>query len=189
VYEAFNFTGRAVPALGAFECAKDRTVTVGSFSKAYALTGLRVGYLHTPAPLLPQLLKLQQQTITNLPGFVQEGAIAALQHCQDFPVKMAEHYAKLTEVVREELGDLDAGPLEGAFYAFVDISRTGMGSLEFSEKLYAEYHVACVPGAAFGEAGEGRVRVSYAAEEAVLREGLRRLSAAIKAWSKTPALG
>lgn len=189
VYEAFNYTGREVPALGAFEVAKDRTVTVGSFSKAFAMTGFRVGYLHAPAPLLPQLLKLQQQTITNLPGFVQEGAIAALAHAQDFPARMAEHYAQLTEVVREELDGLHAGPLEGAFYAFVDISATGMPSLTFSEKLYQEYRVACVPGSAFGEAGEGRVRVSYAAEETVLREGLRRLSAAIKAWSKTPALG
>lgn len=189
VYEAFNYTGREVPAIGAFAAAKELTVTVGSFSKAYAMTGFRVGYLHAPAPLLPQLLKLQSQTITNLPGFVQEGAIAALKEAPGFPAEMAAHYAKLTAAVREELGELDPGPLEGAFYAFVDITSTGMGSLEFTEKLYDEYSVACVPGAAFGDAGEGRVRVSYAAEESVLREGLKRLASAIKAWSKAPALG
>ena len=81
----------------------------------------------------------------------------------------------------------DAGPLEGAFYAFVDITSTGMTDKEFSDKLYDEHRVATVPGSAFGTAGHGRVRVSYAAEESVLREGMRRLAGAIKAWDRTAA--
>lgn len=185
VYEAFNYTGRPVPALGSVPEARERTITVNSFSKAYAMTGFRVGYLHIPEPLVPQFLKLQQQSATCLPAFVQEGCLAAIETCGPYPEQMAEHYRGLTRALRQELGDIDAGPLEGAFYAFVDISRTGMSSLEFSQKVYDEHQVAVVPGSAFGKAGEGRVRVSYACGEDVLREGMRRLAMAIRAW--TPA--
>lgn len=183
VYDAFNFTGRPVPAVGAFAEAKERTITVGSFSKAFAMTGFRVGFVHAPAPLQPQLLKLQQQGVTCLPGFIQVAALAALQEASDFPSAMATHYEGLRGLVREALGPLDPGPLEGAFYAFVDISSTGMDDLSFSDRLYAEHKVAVVPGSAFGKAGAGRVRVSYAAEASVLTEGLRRLRQAVEAWS------
>lgn len=178
VYEAFNYTGRPVPAVGAL--APERTVTVGSFSKSHAMTGFRVGYVQAPQPLVPQLLKLQQQSVTCLPGFVQAGALAALEHARQFPVEMAAHYQSLTAVVRECLGDLDPGPLEGAFYAFVDIK--GQDSVAFADRLYAEQRVAVVPGVAFGSAGQGYVRVSYAADEATLRAGLTRLAAAVQAW-------
>jgi aspartate aminotransferase len=184
VYDAFNYTGRPVPALGAIASVHDRTVTVGSFSKAYAMTGFRLGYVHAPAPLVPQLLKLQQQTATCLPGFVQMGAIAALTEASDFPKTTAATYALLRDVVREELGDIDAGPLEGAFYAFVDISSTGKDDVAFCDWLYDEYRVACVPGSAFGTAGRGRIRVSYAAEEPVLRAGMRLLAQAIRVSAK-----
>jgi aspartate aminotransferase len=180
VYEAFNYTGRPVPALGAIASAHERTVTVGSFSKAFAMTGFRLGYVHAPAPLVPQLLKLQQQTATCLPGFVQMGAIAALTQAAHFPQETARVYERLRDVVREELGDIDAGPLEGAFYAFVDITSTGKDDVAFCDWLYKEYHVACVPGSAFGTAGVGRIRVSYANDEPVLREGMRRLARAIR---------
>lgn len=182
VYDAFNFTGRPVAAVGAFPEALERTITVGSFSKAYAMTGFRVGFVHAPAPLQPQLLKLQQQGVTCLPGFIQTGALAALKEAPEFPGQMAAHYEGLRHVVREALGALDAGPLEGAFYAFVDVSSTGLDDVAFADRLYAEHKVAVVPGSAFGQAGAGRVRVSYAADEAVLREGLGRLAAAVRAW-------
>lgn len=187
VYEAFNYTGRAVPAIGGIEEAKARTVTVGSFSKAYAMTGFRVGYMYAPTALTNQMLKLQQQTATCLPAFVQEGAIAALKEAQAFPVEMAAIYDGLRRVVKEELGDIHPGPLEGAFYAFVDISGTGMDDWAFSAWLYDEHRVAVVPGSAFGTAGKGRVRVSYAAEESVLREGMRRLASAIRSKSTAGA--
>lgn len=182
VYDAFNFTGRPVAAVGAFPEALERTITVGSFSKAYAMTGFRVGFVHAPAPLQPQLLKLQQQGVTCLPGFIQTGALAALKEAPEYPAQMAAHYEGLRHVVREALGALDAGPLEGAFYAFVDVSSTGLDDVAFADRLYAEHKVAVVPGSAFGQAGAGRVRVSYAADEAVLREGLGRLAAAVRAW-------
>jgi aspartate/methionine/tyrosine aminotransferase len=179
VYEVFNYTGRPVPAVGCL--APERTLTIGSFSKSHAMTGYRVGYVQAPPSLVPQLLKLQQQSVTCLPAFVQQGALAALEQCQDFPGKMANHFQDLTKVVRECLGDLDPGPLEGAFYAFVDIK--GMDSVAFSDRLYAERRVAVVPGVAFGSAGQGYVRVSYATDEAKLREGLGRLAAAVREWA------
>lgn len=185
VYDAFNYTGRPVPAVGALAEAKERTITVGSFSKAYAMTGYRVGFVHAPAPLQPQLLKLQQQGVTCLPGFIQVAALAALKEASTFPQEMAAHYEGLRTLVREALGPLDPGPMEGAFYAFVDVSSTGMDDLSFADRLYAEHKVAVVPGSAFGQAGAGRVRVSYAAEAEVLQEGLRRLRQAVEAW--TPA--
>lgn len=187
VYEAFNYTGRPVPAIGALEPTKERTITVGSFSKAYAMTGFRVGYMYAPGPIINQLLKLQVQSATCLPAFVQEGAITALKEAQDFPVATAKTYERLRDIVKEELGDIHAGPLEGAFYAFVDITSTGMSDTEFCSRLYDEHRVATVQGSAFGTAGKGRVRVSYAAEENTLREGMRRLASAIKAWSRTGA--
>jgi len=180
VYEAFNYTGRAVPAIGALADGAGRTITVGSFSKAFAMTGFRVGYAHAPAALVSQLVKLAQQSHTCLPGFLQEGALAALKDAPGFPAEMAAHFDGLRAIVREELGDIDPGPLEGAFYAFVDITSSGMTSQAFGDYVYDVHQVAVVPGSAFGAAGEGRVRVSYAAEEGVLREGLRRLARAIR---------
>jgi aspartate/methionine/tyrosine aminotransferase len=164
--------------------APERTVTVGSFSKSHAMTGYRVGYMHAPAPLVPQLLKLNQQSVTCLPAFVQQGALAGLEQAGDFSSRMASHYQGLCAVVREVLGDLDPGPMEGAFYAFVDIRKTGLDSMTFSDKLYDEHRVAVVPGNAFGAAGEGYVRISYAAAEETLRAGLGRFAAAVDAWSK-----
>lgn len=185
VYEVFNYTGRPVPAVGAL--APERTVTIGSFSKSYAMTGHRVGFIHAPTALVPQLLKLNQQSVTCLPGFVQNGAIAALENAGDFPKRMAAHFQDLSKVVRESLPGIDPGPLEGAFYAFVDIKPTGLDSWTFADRLYEQCRVAVVPGAAFGAAGEGYVRVSYATEEATLRAGLGLLAKAIKEWAPVKA--
>lgn len=184
VYDAFNYTGRPVAAIGATGEGRDRTVTVGSFSKAFAMTGFRVGYVHAPAALDKELLKLQQQTVTCLPAFAQAGALAALEQAADYPERMAAHYAGLRQVLLESLGGIDAGPLEGAFYAFVDIGATGMDAAAFAERLYREHAVAVVPGSAFGAAGEGRVRVSYATDAEALRAGMGRLAGAIRAWSR-----
>ncbi len=180
VYEAFNYSGAPVLPIGATPEGRERTLTVGSFSKSYAMTGFRVGYLSTPEFLFSPCLKVVQQTVTCLPVFVQEGALAALRAAPSFPAHMADHYARLARVVSDELGEIEAGPLEGAFYAFVDVRRKGMTSTAFCDWLYQAYRVACVPGSAFGEAGEGWVRVSYACEESQLREGMRRLAAAIR---------
>ena len=156
---------------------KDQTILCQSFSKPYAMTGWRVGYLACPEYVMDRLLLLSAGTITAVPTFVQAAAIAALK--ADV-VPMKEIYARRREFVCGRLRQmgLTFPEPEGAFYVFVDISRFGIGSEEFCTRMIREGKVAAVPGSCFG--AEGYIRLSYCYSDEELQKGLDRMEAFVR---------
>lgn len=155
----------------------DRTVVVQGFSKAYAMTGWRLGYACGPAPIIKQMLKLHQFAIMCAPTTSQYAAITALSECDDSVEAMVNEYAMRRRFVVDSFNKLGLTCFEpeGAFYVFPSIKITGMTSLEFCEKLLYSKHIAVVPGDAFGDCGEGFIRVSYSYSVAHLAEAIKRI--------------
>ncbi len=155
----------------------ERTILINGFSKAYAMTGWRLGYVSGPKPIIKQMLKLHQYAIMCSPTVSQWAGIEALRHCDGEVEKMVKEYdARRRLLVREfnRMG-LECFEPDGAFYVFPCIKSTGLTSLEFCNRLLMESKVAIVPGNAFGESGEGFVRVSYAYSINHLIEALKRI--------------
>lgn len=156
---------------------KERTVLVSGYSKAYAMTGWRLGYAAGPQPIISQMLKLHQYCIMSSPTTAQYAAIVAMRDCDDDILKMKNEYDERRKYIVNafnELG-LETFEPEGAFYCFPCIKSTGLSSEEFCERLVKEKHVAVVPGNAFGSSGEGYVRVSYSYSMEHLHEAIRRI--------------
>ena len=153
---------------------KDRVVVIQSFSKPYAMTGWRVGYLMADRPVKRQLEKLHQYDVVSTVSFVQEACRAALR---EDPTPMVETYRRRRDFALARLSEMGLSVVkpEGAFYIFPDISPSGLSSGDFCRRMIAEAGVAAVPGFCFG--GEGHIRLSYCCDDAVLAAGLDRLSA------------
>jgi aminotransferase len=155
----------------------DRTITLGGFSKAYAMTGWRVGYACAPADLLEGLVKVHQYQIMSAPTTAQDAAVVALQGAEHDVQRMVEEYDRRRRMFVSGLNDVGLPTFEpkGAFYAFPSIHATGLTSEQFSERLLFEHKVAVVPGAAFGPSGEGHVRMTLATGYDQLQEALERI--------------
>lgn len=163
-----------------------RTIVVSGFSKAYSMTGWRLGYLAAPKPLIKLMLKIHQYGIMSSPSTAQYAALEAMRNGDEDVRMMRAEYNCRRKFIRkglEELGFPCFEPL-GAFYIFPNISRLGMSSEEFCEKLIYEQRLAVVPGNAFGESGEGHVRISYAYSKENLKEALRRLKLFVEEHTK-----
>lgn len=146
------------------EGMKERTIYVNGFSKAYAMTGWRLGYVAGPKPIIKQMLKIHQYGIMSSPTISQYAAIEALENCDEDIIKMRNEYDMRRRWLVKALNDIGLTCFEpkGAFYVFPSIKSTGLTSEEFCERLVYEHNVAVVPGNAFGECGEGYIRISYA---------------------------
>jgi aminotransferase len=156
---------------------RERTITIGGFSKAYAMTGWRVGYACAPRELLEGLVKVHQYQIMSAPTTAQDAAVVALKTAEQDVVRMVGEYDKRRRMFVDGLNKVGLPTFEprGAFYAFPSIRATGLSSEEFSERLLFEEHVAVVPGNAFGPSGEGHVRACYATSYEQLEEALVRM--------------
>lgn len=156
---------------------RDRTVLLGGFSKAYAMTGWRIGYVAGNSEVIGAIRKLHQYAIMCAPTTAQVAAIEALRNGEEAVQAMVQEYDKRRRVIVKGLNHLGLSCFEprGTFYAFPSIARTGLSSDEFSERLLFEEKVAVVPGSAFGECGEGFVRCSYAISLPDIEEALRRI--------------
>lgn len=156
---------------------QERTVLINGFSKAFSMTGWRMGYFAAPEPIATQMLKIHQYGIMCSPTVSQYAAVAALTECDDDVQHMKEEYDARRRFVVKGFNDLGLTCFEpeGAFYAFPCIKSTGMSSLDFCTRLLQSKKVAIVPGDAFGESGEGFVRVSYAYSLAHLNTALERI--------------
>ena len=156
---------------------KERTVVVSGFSKAYAMTGWRLGYALGPEPIISQMLKLHQYAIMSAPTTAQNAAIEALKHGDSDIERMREEYDMRRRLIVDEFCrmGLTCFEPEGAFYVFPSIQISGMSSEEFCEKLIYSQRVAIVPGPAFGECGEGFARVSYSYSLKHIKEALERI--------------
>lgn len=155
----------------------ERTITVNGFSKAYAMTGWRLGYAAGPAEVIAQMTKVHQFAIMSAPTTSQYAAIEALKNCDDDIAAMREEYDMRRRLITDGLNRIGMTCFEpeGAFYVFASIQRSGMSSLAFCEKLLHEEHLAIVPGDAFGACGEGFTRISYSYSISHLTEALKRL--------------
>jgi aminotransferase len=150
--------------IASFEGMRERTLVVNGFSKAYAMTGWRLGYICGPAELTAQMLKIHQYGIMCSPTVSQYAAIDALQFGERDVKKMVDEYDVRRRWLTNALNELGLKCFEphGAFYVFPSIKSTGLSSEEFAEKLLLDHKVAVVPGNAFGQSGEGYIRISYA---------------------------
>lgn len=160
----------------------DRTLVINGFSKAFAMTGWRLGFACGPAPVIAQMLKLHQYAIMCAPTTAQYAAVAALRDCEDAVASMRTEYNMRRRFVADWLNrmGLPCFDPEGAFYAFPSIKKTGLTSLEFCERLLRAKRVAVVPGDAFGDCGEGFVRVSYSYSIRHLSDALERIEQFLK---------
>ena len=158
---------------------KERTVLISGFSKAYAMTGWRLGYAAGPAPLIGAMNKIHSYTIMCSSTMAQKAATEALRSCSREVEIMREQYNQRRRVIvnRLQAMGLSCFSPQGAFYIFPCIRSTGLGSEQFAERLLREARVAVVPGNAFGDCGEGYVRCSYATSLELIEEAMCRLAA------------
>ena len=156
---------------------RDRTITLGGFSKNYAMTGWRIGYAAAPAEILAAMRKIHQYTIMSAPTNAQIAAIVALESCDDEVEAMRQEYDRRRRLIVGGLNELGLTTFEprGAFYAFPSITASGMDDSTFAEALLQEERVAVVPGSAFGPSGAGFVRCSYATAYEKIEQALERM--------------
>ena len=177
IYAELNYGLRPHVSIATLPGMAERTIVVNGFSKSYAMTGWRLGYAAGPAPLIKVMTKIHQSCIMSAPTTSQYAAITALHQCDDQIEMMRDEYNRRRRMLVDgfnRIGLTCFNP-QGAFYMFPCIRSTGMTSEEFCETLLQEEKVAVVPGNAFGESGEGFVRVSYAYSLKHLQEALVRI--------------
>jgi len=174
--------GREHVSFAAIEGMQERTLLVSGFSKAYAMTGWRLGYACGPQPLMALLTKLHQYAIMCSPTTAQYAAIEAMNNGDSDVAQMRDEYDMRRRYIVDELNKLGLPCFEpeGAFYVFPSIQSTGLTSEEFCRRLLEEKHVAVVPGNAFGESGEGFIRISYCYSLKHITEALRRIGEFLK---------
>ncbi|KAF1078551.1 pyridoxal phosphate-dependent aminotransferase [Methanogenium sp. MK-MG] len=173
IYEKLIY-GKTHVSIGSFDGMADRTITVNGFSKAYAMTGWRIGYAAAPEPVAKQMIKVQQHTISHPATFAMHGAVAALTGDQQCVEAMRCEFDTRRQYITAALHEMgyETAPAEGAFYAYV---KAGPDDMAVSARWLAEAHVAVTPGTAFGT--PGWVRLSYAASLDRLKEAMRRIAA------------
>jgi aminotransferase len=156
---------------------KSRTILLGGFSKDYAMTGWRIGYVAGPPELIKGLLRVHQYTVMSAPTTAQMGALEALKNGEEYVCQMTAEYDRRRKLIVKGLNQIGLPTFEpfGAFYAFPKVSITGLDDETFAERLLQEEKVAVVPGNAFGAGGAGFVRCSYATAYDKIEEALHRI--------------
>jgi aspartate aminotransferase len=176
IYEKLIYTGeqRSIASLG--KEIFSRTIVCNGFAKAYAMTGWRIGYIAAPSSIAKAVANLQSHSTSNVCTFAQYGAIAALEGngaCIDSMRKVFAERRELIFDLVQKIPRLSCLKPDGAFYLFINVAQTGLGSLEFCERLL-EHNVAAVPGVVFGD--DAHIRLSYATDSDTIRKGVARLS-------------
>lgn len=181
IYAELTYSGEHV-SIASIDGMTERTVVVNGFSKSYSMTGWRLGYAAGPEPIIKQMTKIHQFAIMSSPTTSQYAAIEALRNCDNAIKKMRDEYNMRRRLMIDSLNNmgLTCFEPEGAFYVFPSIKSTGLSSEEFCERLLMEKKVAVVPGGAFGESGEGFVRISYSYSINHLIEALGKIEEFIK---------
>ncbi|MDP3980013.1 MAG: aminotransferase class I/II-fold pyridoxal phosphate-dependent enzyme [Chlamydiota bacterium] len=179
----FNYKHTPFPTLPGM---KEKTIYLNGFSKAYAMTGWRIGYAAAPANVIEGMTKIHQYSMLCAPIQGQFAALEALQNAEEQTQEMKRSYVQRSRFLRsalDEIGLTSPSP-DGAFYLFVNIMASKMESFAFAQELLQEENVAVVPGNAFGPSGEGYVRMSYATDIELLKEAVKRISAFLKRKTK-----
>ena len=177
VYCELSYDGHKHVSIGSFPGMKDYAVILNGFSKAFAMTGWRIGYLACPPELMAQVHKLHQYSTICAPIMSQYAALEGLRSAADEVEKMRVSYQQRRNLMIKAFRDMGfpVNEPEGAFYVFPDIRKMGLSSEEFATRLINEYKVAVVPGNVFGAGSEGFIRCCYATEIGKLKEALRRI--------------
>ena len=177
IYSELTYTGKKHVSLASIDGMRERTVVINGFSKAFSMTGWRLGFACGPAPILKQMTKIHQFGIMSAPTTAQYAAIEALKNGRNDIEAMREEYDMRRRLIVDGFRSLGLECFEplGAFYVFPSIKSTGLSSEEFCEKLLYSKKVALVPGNAFGESGEGHIRASYCYSVDHIKEALRRV--------------
>lgn len=177
IYSELTYGGKRHVSIASLDNMYERTIVINGFSKSYAMTGWRLGYALGPAPIIAQMTKLHQYGIMSAPTTAQYAAIEALRNGDRDVCKMRDEYDMRRRLVVDGFNEMGLSCFEplGAFYVFPCIKSTGLTSEEFCTRLIMDKHVAVVPGTAFGESGEGFVRVSYSYSLKHLKIALERI--------------
>ncbi|MCR5098101.1 MAG: aminotransferase class I/II-fold pyridoxal phosphate-dependent enzyme [Lachnospiraceae bacterium] len=182
IYAELTYGDAGHVSIASFPGMKERTIYINGFSKAFAMTGWRLGYACGPRAIIEQMLKIHQYAIMCAPTTSQYAAVEALRSCDDDVQAMREEYDDRRRYLIHRLREMGMDCFEpfGAFYAFPSIQGFGMSSEEFAERLLREKKVAVVPGTAFGDCGEGFIRISYAYSLESLKTALDRIEEFVK---------
>lgn len=186
IYSELSFADAPHVSIASIDGMRERTILINGFSKAFSMTGWRLGYACGPKEIISQVTKIHQFAIMCAPTTAQYAAIEALKNCDEAVADMKAEYNRRRRLIVD--GFNKAGLVcrepKGAFYAFPCIKSTGLTSDEFCEKLLQEKHVAVVPGTAFGKGGEGFVRASYCYSTEHILEAIRRITEFVKELKK-----
>ena len=179
VYEKIIFDELPFYSPAMIDGMQDRVIICNSFSKTYAMTGWRLGYIVGPKDIVHGIEMINENSIASVNTFVQYAGVTALNSSQDCVKEMVQSFQKRRDIVYEKINKINGLSClkpKGAFYAFINIRKTGLNSKDFCMKLLKEQHVALVPGYGFGSAGEGYVRMSYATSEEKILRGIDRIA-------------
>jgi aspartate/methionine/tyrosine aminotransferase len=186
-YEHILFDGHRHVSIGSFDGMAQRTISAFTLSKSYAMTGWRVGYTVAPPAVIDEMEKLMEHMVSGVTAVAQRAALAAIEGSQDCVRDMVAIYDKRRHIVYDGLNSIDGIKClkpESTFYAFPNISSFGLSSWDFAKYLVKEHKVAVVPGNIFGKAGEGYVRLSFAASIDQLKEGIARIKRGLEALKR-----
>jgi aspartate/methionine/tyrosine aminotransferase len=178
IYEKIIFDGKQHVSFASLPQMKERTITVNGFSKTFAMTGWRLGYAAAPRHYMNAMVTIHQHVATCAVSFAQKAAVGAFEGTKAEVAAMVSAYQSRRDVVFEQINalpNLSCLRSEGTFYAFVNIVKLKMTSHQAARYFLERVHVATVPGDAYGSAGEGYVRISFAVSDADLKEAFRRL--------------
>ena len=179
IYSELTYGGRTHESIASFPGMADKTIVVNGFSKAFSMTGWRLGYAAGPKEIISVMTKIHQSAIMCAATTSQAAGILAMRDCDDAILQMHDEYERRRQYCVRKLNAMGLHTFEpkGAFYVFPDITSSGMTSDEFCNTLLKEQQVAIIPGTAFGESGEGFARISYAYSLQHLQEAMRRIEA------------
>lgn len=183
IYSQLVYDGTEHVSIASLPGMKERTITLGGFSKAYSMTGWRLGYMCAPVGIIQACVRVHQYTVTCASSFVQEAALTALSDCAEDVEAMRKEYQRRKDYVVKALNEINGiscNNPHGAFYIFVNIKSLGMTSMEVAEYLLDNAKIALVPGSAFGSEGEGYLRISYACSYEDLQEACARIKKAVE---------
>ena len=182
IYEQLLYDGEKHTSLASLPGMAERTIKLGGFSKAYSMTGWRIGYLCAPKEIISAVVRVHQYTVTCASSFVQDACVTALEECDEDVEAMRREYQERKDYLVKELNSIEGistNSPTGAFYIFVNIKNLGRTSMEMAEYLLENAKIALVPGSAFGSEGEGYLRISYATGMEQLVEACSRIRRAV----------
>ncbi|MCD2491849.1 pyridoxal phosphate-dependent aminotransferase [Lacrimispora sp. NSJ-141] len=187
VYYNIIFDGLKFYSPAMIEGMKDRVIISQSFSKTYAMTGWRLAYAAGPADIIEAIGRLNENSISCVNTFVQWAGVEAIKGTRKYIDSMVKEFENRRNIVYEGINAIDGLSCvkpQGAFYAFVNIKKTGLSAEEFATRLLEEKHVGMVPGTGFGASGEGFVRLSYATSTDNIRDGIKRMGEFVESLKK-----